>query len=73
MPICHVIHYIYRSLNYLSIILRYSGLFGLVWNSPVQGQVLTLFLLAFLLGDLSPLLIISWKSRFSEWVSLGCN
>jgi hypothetical protein len=33
--------YIYRSLEYLSIMLRYSGLFGLVCNSPVQGQVIT--------------------------------
>ncbi|KUM64365.1 hypothetical protein ACN42_g2747 [Penicillium freii] len=32
--------YIYRSLDYLSITLRYSGLFGLC-NSPVQGQVIT--------------------------------
>ncbi|KUM57627.1 hypothetical protein ACN42_g9551 [Penicillium freii] len=39
---CHVTHYIYRSLVYLSITLRYSGLFGLVCNSPVQGQVVTL-------------------------------
>ncbi|KUM63400.1 hypothetical protein ACN42_g3727 [Penicillium freii] len=38
---CHVTHYIYRSLVYLSITLRYSGLFGLVCNSPVQGQVVT--------------------------------
>ncbi|KUM66345.1 hypothetical protein ACN42_g732 [Penicillium freii] len=33
--------YIYRSLDYLSITLRYSGLFGLVCNSLVQGQVIT--------------------------------
>ncbi|KUM66403.1 hypothetical protein ACN42_g624 [Penicillium freii] len=38
---CHVMHYIYQSLDYLSITLRYSGLFGLVCNSPVQGQVIT--------------------------------
>ncbi|KUM65162.1 hypothetical protein ACN42_g1929 [Penicillium freii] len=37
---CHVTHYIYRRLDYLSIKLRYSGLFGLVSNSPVQGQVI---------------------------------
>ena len=45
--LCHVTHYIYRSLDYLSITLRYlrySGLFGLVCNSPVQGQVVTLSL-----------------------------
>ncbi|KUM65711.1 hypothetical protein ACN42_g1357 [Penicillium freii] len=41
---CHVTHYIYRSLDYLSIILSYSGLFGLVCNSPVQGQVMTCLL-----------------------------
>ncbi|KUM61148.1 hypothetical protein ACN42_g5974 [Penicillium freii] len=34
-------HYISRSLDYLSIMLRYSGPFGLVCNSPVQGQVIT--------------------------------
>ncbi|KAJ5950490.1 uncharacterized protein N7479_008903 [Penicillium vulpinum] len=34
-------HYIYRSPEYLSIMLRYSGLFGLVCNSPVQGQFVT--------------------------------
>jgi hypothetical protein len=39
---CHVTHYIYLSLVYLSVTLRYSGLFGLVCNSPVQGQVVTL-------------------------------
>ncbi|KAJ5821963.1 uncharacterized protein N7525_011247 [Penicillium rubens] len=33
---CHDTHYIYRSLEYLSVTLRYS-----VCNSPVQGQVLT--------------------------------
>ncbi|KUM64866.1 hypothetical protein ACN42_g2205 [Penicillium freii] len=38
---CHITHYIYRSLDYLSIMLRYSGLFCLVCNSPVQGQVIT--------------------------------
>ncbi|KUM65212.1 hypothetical protein ACN42_g1861 [Penicillium freii] len=41
---CHVTHYICRSLDYLSITLRYSGLFGLVCNSPVQGQVITIYL-----------------------------
>ncbi|KAJ5680100.1 hypothetical protein N7536_011239 [Penicillium majusculum] len=41
-PCCHDTHYIYRSLDYLSVMLRYSGLFGLVFNSPVQGQVVTL-------------------------------
>ncbi|KUM62038.1 hypothetical protein ACN42_g5089 [Penicillium freii] len=45
---CHVTYYIYRSLDYLSIMLRYSGLFGLVWNSPVQGQVLTFQLVVWL-------------------------
>ncbi|KUM58051.1 hypothetical protein ACN42_g9115 [Penicillium freii] len=49
---CHVTHYIYRSLVYLSITLRYSGLFGLVCNSPVQGQVVTQ--LAFLFTQLIP-------------------
>ncbi|KAJ5958580.1 uncharacterized protein N7479_005730 [Penicillium vulpinum] len=34
-------HYVYRGLEYLSVMLRYSGLFGLVCNSPVQGQVVT--------------------------------
>ncbi|KUM64524.1 hypothetical protein ACN42_g2566 [Penicillium freii] len=38
---CHVTHYIYRSLDYLSITLRYSGLFGLVCNLPIQRQVIT--------------------------------
>ncbi|KAJ5182340.1 hypothetical protein N7449_012487, partial [Penicillium cf. viridicatum] len=38
---CHVTHYIYRSLVYLSVTLRYSGILGLVCNSPVQGQVLS--------------------------------
>ncbi|KUM63965.1 hypothetical protein ACN42_g3089 [Penicillium freii] len=41
----HVTYYIYRSLDYLSIMLRYSGLFGLC-NSPVQGQVITAALVA---------------------------
>ncbi|KOS46524.1 hypothetical protein ACN38_g2551 [Penicillium nordicum] len=42
-PLCHVMHYIYRSLVYLSVMLRYSEWsFGLVCNSPVQGQVVTL-------------------------------
>ncbi|KAJ5505324.1 hypothetical protein N7453_004281 [Penicillium expansum] len=34
--ICHDSYYIYRSLECLSVMLRYSGLFGLVCNSPVQ-------------------------------------
>ncbi|KUM57544.1 hypothetical protein ACN42_g9637 [Penicillium freii] len=41
-PGCHVTHYIYRSLVYLSITLRYRDPFGLDCNSPVQGQVITL-------------------------------
>ncbi|KUM59534.1 hypothetical protein ACN42_g7607 [Penicillium freii] len=41
--ISHTI-YNYRSLDYLSTMLRYSGLFGLVCNSPVQGQVITIYL-----------------------------
>ncbi|KOS43993.1 hypothetical protein ACN38_g5075 [Penicillium nordicum] len=32
-------HYIYRNLDYLSVMLRYNGHFGLVCNSPVRGQV----------------------------------
>ncbi|KAJ5681145.1 hypothetical protein N7455_007761 [Penicillium solitum] len=44
---CHDTHYIYRSLDYLSVILRYSGLFGLVCNSPVQGLVVTWVILLF--------------------------
>ena len=39
---CHDTYYIYRSQDYLSVMLRYSGLFGLVCNSPVQGKVVTL-------------------------------
>ncbi|KAJ5951048.1 uncharacterized protein N7479_009461 [Penicillium vulpinum] len=39
-----VSHYIYRSLEYMSVMLRHSGLFGLVCNSPVQGQVITTIL-----------------------------
>ena len=38
---------IYRSLDYLSVTLRYSGLFGLVRNSLVQGQVITNTLVLF--------------------------
>ncbi|KUM63972.1 hypothetical protein ACN42_g3125 [Penicillium freii] len=37
----HVRHYIYRSLDYLSITLTYSSPFGLLCNSPVQGQIIT--------------------------------
>ncbi|KAJ5704329.1 hypothetical protein N7455_009251 [Penicillium solitum] len=39
--LCHDPHYIYRILDYLIVMLRYSGLFGLVCNSPVQEQVVT--------------------------------
>ncbi|KOS46372.1 hypothetical protein ACN38_g2681 [Penicillium nordicum] len=36
---CHVMHYIYRSLDNLSVMLRYNGLSAYFFNSPVQGQV----------------------------------
>lgn len=39
---CHDTHYVYRSLDYHSVTLRYSGLFSIVGNSPVQGQVVTI-------------------------------
>ncbi|KOS48537.1 hypothetical protein ACN38_g504 [Penicillium nordicum] len=43
---CHVMHYIYRSLVYLSVMLRYNEWsFGLVCNSPVQGLVVTIHIL----------------------------
>lgn len=35
-------YYIYRSLVYLSITLRYSDPFGLVCSSPVEGQCITM-------------------------------
>lgn len=41
--LCYDTQYIYRSLDYLSIMLRYSGLLGLMCNSPVQGQVVTAY------------------------------
>ncbi|KUM59542.1 hypothetical protein ACN42_g7594 [Penicillium freii] len=43
LDMCHV--YIYRSLDYLSITLRYGGPLGIVCNSPVLRQVITTCLL----------------------------
>ncbi|KUM63399.1 hypothetical protein ACN42_g3721 [Penicillium freii] len=68
---CHVTHYIYRSLDDLSITLRYSGHFGLVCNSPVQGQVIRVLIRQFQhastgspWGTLHTRRVVEWGSKY---------